>query len=96
MLKSHKQSMAGTINTTATYLELGMSQVSSEAQKIIENNDFYNYYRGAYKNDKPREYMMWSSLYNTIQTAASASDFIMAISVFASYGDGRSKMLYVS
>ncbi len=45
-LKSHKQSMAGTINTTATYLELGMSQVSSEAQKIIENNDFYNYYRG--------------------------------------------------
>ena len=46
MLKSHKQSMAGTINTTATYLELGMSQVSSEAQKIIENNDFYNYYRG--------------------------------------------------
>ena len=90
MLKSHKQSMAGTINTTATYLELGMSQVSSEAQKIIENNDFYNYYRGAYKNDKPREYMMWSSLYNTIQTAASASDFIMAISVFASYGDGIS------
>ena len=90
MIKSHKQSMAGTINTTATYLELGMSQVSSEAQKIIENNDFYNYYRGAYKNDKPREYMMWSSLYNTIQTAASASDFIMAISVFASYGDGIS------
>lgn len=90
MLKSHKQSMAGTINTTATYLELGMSQVSSEAQKIIENNDFYNYYRGAYKNDKPREYMMWSSLYNTIQTAASASEFIMAISVFASYGDGIS------
>ena len=38
MLNSHKQSMAGTINTTATYLELGMSQVSSEAQKIIENN----------------------------------------------------------
>lgn len=90
MLKSHKQSMAGTINTTATYLELGMSQVSSEAQKIIENNDFYNYYRGAYKNDKPREYMMWSSLYNTVQTAASASEFIMAISVFASYGDGIS------
>ena len=90
MIKSHKQSMAGTINTTATYLELGMSQVSSEAQKIIENNDFYNYYRGAYKNDKPREYMMWSSLYNIVQTAASASDFIMAISVFASYGDGIS------
>lgn len=90
MIKSHKQSMAGTINTTATYLELGMSQVSSEAQKIIENNDFYNYYRSAYKNDKPREYMMWSSLYNIVQTAASASDFIMAISVFASYGDGIS------
>lgn len=90
MIKSHKQSMAGTINTTATYLELGMSQVSSEAQKIIENNDFYNYYRGAYKNDKPREYMMWSSLYNIVQTVASASDFIMAISVFASYGDGIS------
>lgn len=33
---------------------------------------------------------MWSSLYNTIQTATSASDFIMAISVFASYGDGIS------
>ena len=52
--------------------------------------EFSDSLRGAYKNDKPREYMMWSSLYNTIQTAASASDFIMAISVFASYGDGIS------
>ena len=90
MLKSYEQSMTGTVNTTATYLELGMSQVSAEAQKIIEDNDFYNYYRGAYKNDKPHEYMLWSSLYNTIQTAASASEFIMAINVFGSYGDGMS------
>lgn len=90
MLDSYKQSMAGTVSTTATYLELGMSQVSAEAQKIIENSDFYNYYRGAYKNDRPHEYMLWSSLYNTVQSAASASDFIMAISVFGSYGDGIS------
>jgi len=90
LLKSYKQNMAGTVNTTATYLGLGMSQVRSEAQKIVENNDFYNYYRGAYKNDKPHEYMLWSTLYNNVQTAASASDFIMAISVFGSYGDGIS------
>jgi len=90
MLGSYKQNMAGTVNTTATYLELGMSQVSAEAQKIVENSDFYNYYRGAYKNDKPREYMLWSSLYNTVQSAASASEFIMAISVFGSYGDSIS------
>lgn len=90
MLNSYKQNMAGTVNTTATYLELGMSQVSSEAQKIIDNSDFYNYYRGAYRNDKPHEYMMWSSLYNIVQSAASASEFIMAISVFGSYGDGIS------
>ncbi len=90
MLDSYKKNMAGTVNTTATYLNLGMSQVSAEAQKIIENGDFYNYYRGAYKNDKPHEYMLWSSLYNTVQSAASASDFIMAISVIGSYGDGIS------
>lgn len=90
MLNSYKQNMAGTVNTTATYLELGMSQVSSEAQKIIDNSDFYNYYRGAYKNDKPHEYMLWSSLYNIVQSAASASEFIMAISVFGSYGDAIS------
>lgn len=90
MLDSYKKNMAGTVNTTATYLNLGMSQVSAEAQKIIENGDFYNYYRGAYKNDKPHEYMLWSSLYNTAQAAASASDFIMAISVIGSYGDGIS------
>ena len=90
MLNSYKQNMAGTVNTTATYLELGMSQVSSEAQKIIDNSDFYNYYRGAYRNDKPHEYMLWSSLYNIVQSAASASEFIMAISVFGSYGDGIS------
>lgn len=90
MLKSYKQNMAGTVNATANYLNLGMSQIGAEAQKIIEDSDFYNYYRGAYKNDKPREYMMWSSLYNTVQSAASASDFIMAISVFGSYGDGIS------
>lgn len=90
MLNSYKQNMAGTVNTTATYLELGMSQVSSEAQKIIGNSDFYNYYRGAYRNDKPHEYMMWSSLYNIVQSAASASEFIMAISVFGSYGDAIS------
>ncbi len=90
MLNSYKQNMAGTVNTTATYLELGMSQVSSEAQKIIDNSDFYNYYRGAYRNDKPHEYMLWSSLYNIVPSAASASEFIMAISVFGSYGDGIS------
>lgn len=90
MLNSYKHNMAGTVNTTATYLELGMSQVSSEAQKIIDNSDFYNYYRGAYKNDKPHEYMLWSSLYNIVQSAASASEFIMAISVFGSYGDAIS------
>lgn len=90
MLDSYKKNMAGTVSATATYLNLGMSQVSAEAQKIIDNGDFYNYYRGAYRNDKPHEYMLWSSLYNTAQSAASASDFIMAISVFGSYGDGIS------
>lgn len=90
MTRSYKQNMAGTVSTTATYLELGMSQVQSEAKKIIDNSDFYNYYRGAYRNDHPHEYMLWSSLYNTVQTAASASEFIMAITVFGSYGDGIS------
>ena len=90
MLKSYKQNMAGTVNATATYLNLGMSQIDAEAQKIIENSDYYNYYRGAYKGNKPQEYMLWSSLYNSAQSAASASDFIMAISVFGAYGDGIS------
>lgn len=90
MTKSYEQNMAGTVSTTASYLELGMSQIKSEAKKIINNNDFYNYYRGAYKNDAPHEYMMWSSLYNNVQSAASASEFIMAITVFGSYGDGIS------
>ena len=90
MTNSYKQNMAGTVNTTSTYLELGMSQVSAEAQKIIDNSDFYNYYRGAYENDRPHEYMLWSSLYNIVQSAASASEFIMAISVFGSYGDAIS------
>lgn len=90
MTNSYRQNMAGTVNTTSTYLELGMSQVSAEAQKIIDNSDFYNYYRGAYKNDRPHEYMLWSSLYNIVQSAASASEFIMAISVFGSYGDAIS------
>lgn len=90
MTNSYKKNMAGTVNTTSTYLELGMSQVSAEAQKIIDNSDFYNYYRGAYKNDKPHEYMLWSSLYNIVQSAASASEFIMAISVFGAYGDAIS------
>lgn len=90
LVKSYEQSMTGTVKATATYLELGMSQVSAEAQKIVSDNDFYNYYRGAYKNDKPREYMQWSSLYNTVQSADSASDFIMAISVFGDYGEGIS------
>ena len=90
MTNSYKQNMAGTVNTTSTYLELGMSQVSAEAQKIIDNSDFYNYYRGAYKNDRPHEYMLWSSLYNIVQSAASASEFIMALSVFGSYGDAIS------
>lgn len=90
MTKSYKQNMAGTVNTTATYLELGMSQISAEAQKIIDDNDFYKYYRGAYKNDAPHEYMLWSSLYNTVQSAASSSEFINAITVFGSYGEGIS------
>lgn len=90
MLKSYKQNMAGTVNATATYLNLGMSQIHAEAQKITEDSDYYNYYRGAYKGNKPQEYMLWSSLYNSAQSAASASDFIMAISIFGDYGDGIS------
>lgn len=90
MTKSYKQNMEGTISTTATYLELGMSQVSAEAQKMIDNNDFYKYYRGAYKNDAPHEYMLWSTLYNYVQSAAGSSDFINAITVFGTYGNGVS------
>lgn len=90
MLKSYKQNMAGTVNTTATYLELGMSQITAEAEKIINSGDFYKYYRGTYKNDAPHEYMLYSSLYNTVQSAASASEFISSISVFGSYGQGIS------
>lgn len=90
MLKSYKQNMAGTVTTTATYLELGMSQITAEAEKIINNSDFYKYYRGTYKNDAPHEYMLYRSLYNTVQSAASASEFISSISVFGSYGQGIS------
>ena len=39
MLKSYKQNMAGTVTTTATYLELGMSQITAEAEKIINNSN---------------------------------------------------------
>ena len=58
MLKSYKQNMAGTVNATATYLNLGMSQIHAEAQKITEDSDYYNYYRGAYKGNKLQEYML--------------------------------------
>lgn len=90
MSKSYEQNMTGTVATTATYLELGMSQVTAEAQKIIDNVEFYNYYRGTYKDDGPREYMLWASLYNTVQSAAGASDFISSITVIGDYGDGIS------
>lgn len=90
MSQSYRKTMAGTVGTTATYLELGMSQVSAEAQKIIDDNDFYTYYRGTYKNDRPHDYMLWSSLYNTVQSSASASEFVNTITVVGSYGDGIS------
>lgn len=90
MSKSYRQSMSSTVTTTASYLELGMSQTSAEAQKIVDNNEFYKYYRGAYRNDAPHEYMLWSSLYNMVQSAASASDFINTITVFGAYGEGLS------
>ena len=90
MSRSYEQNMTSTVSTTATYLELGMSQVTAEAQKIIDNIEFYNYYRGTYKNDGPREYMLWASLYNTVQSAAGASDFISSITVVGDYGDGIS------
>ncbi len=90
MSKSYKQNMMGTAATTAAYLELGMSQVAAEAQKIIDNIDFYDYYRGTYKGDGPREYMAWAELYNTVQSAAGASSFISSITVFGDYGDGIS------
>ncbi len=88
--RSYEQNMTGTSATTATYLELGMSQVTAEAQKIVDNINFYDYYRGTYKNDGPREYMAWASLYNTIQSAAGASEFISSITVLGDYGDGIS------
>ncbi len=53
MLESYEKNMTGTVNATATYLDLGMSQVRAEAQKIIDNNDFYNYYRGHIKTINP-------------------------------------------
>lgn len=90
MSKSYLQSMTSTVITTASYLELGMSQISAEAQKIVDNSEFYKYYRGAYRNDAPHEYMLWSTLYNTVQSSASASDFINTITVFGAYGEGLS------
>lgn len=88
--ETYEENLTSNINTAASYICLGMQQIEEEAEQIVASNDFYKYYRGAYKNNHARDYMLWSSLYNSTVSTTGASDFINTITVIGSYGDAIS------
>lgn len=85
--KSFVETSESTMQMTADYCDLVLSDVQMEAENLANNNKvIQDYYSGAYADNPINENQQHNSMYNTLSSTALDNEAISRITVVGSYG----------
>lgn len=84
--KSFVETSESTMQMTADYCDLVLSDVQMEAENLANNKVIQDYYSGAYADNPINENQQHNSMYNTLSSTALDNDAISRITVVGSYG----------
>ena len=87
VIQSYEQSMENTIQKTAEYYDLLVSNLSIRANQIVLDNSVKNYYRGEYQDDPLEEQSQFRTLKKQVLTTALSDEFVSGMYLLASYGE---------
>lgn len=84
--KSFVETSESTMQMTADYCDLVLSDVQMEAENLANNKVIQDYYSGAYADNPINENQQHNSMYNTLSSTALDNEAISRITVVGSYG----------
>lgn len=88
VIQSYQQSMENTIQKTAEYYDLLVSNLSIRANQIVLDNSVKSYYRGEYEKEPLQERKVFNSMEKQVLTTALSDQFVSSIYLLADYGEG--------
>lgn len=87
IISSYEESMENTMQKTAEYYDLLLSNLEIRANQIVLEESVKNYYRGEYAKDPLEEQSQFRTLKKQILTTALSDDFVSNIYLLAAYGE---------
>ena len=88
VIQSYQQSMENTIQKTAEYYDLLVSNLSIRTNQIVLDNSVKSYYRGEYAKEPLQEGKVFQTLKKQVLTTALSDQFVSSIYLLADYGEG--------
>lgn len=88
VIQSYQQSMENTIQKTAEYYDLLVSNLSIRANQIVLDSSVKSYYRGEYAKDPLQERKVFNTMEKQVLTTALSDQFVSSIYFLADYGQG--------
>lgn len=88
VIQSYQQSMENTIQKTAEYYELLVSNLSIRANQIVLDSSVKSYYRGEYAKEPLQERKVFQTMEKQVLTTALSDQFVSSIYLLAEYGEG--------
>ncbi len=88
VIQSYQQSMENTIQKTAEYYDLLVSNLSIRANQIVLDSSVKSYYRGEYSKDPLQERKVFNTMEKQVLTTALSDQFVSSIYFLADYGQG--------
>lgn len=88
VIQSYQQSMENTIQKTAEYYDLLVSNLSIRANQIVLDNSVKSYYRGEYAKEPLQERKVFQTMEKQVLTTALSDQFVSSIYLLADYGEG--------
>lgn len=87
IISSYEKSMENTLQKTAEYYDLLLSNLEIRANQIVLDESVKNYYRGEYAKDPLEEQSQFRTLKKQILTTALSDEFVSNIYLLAAYGE---------
>lgn len=84
--KSYTESSQSTINKTADYYDLMLTNVKAVATDLVNNSTMQEYYSGLYSSDPIKDANTYSTLRSSLSSTTLGNKAIANIYIFGSYG----------
>lgn len=92
LINSVEENMYNNAATVASYYSIGMDNMESNVQRIIDDKDIYDFYRGEYKGKHAYEYMKYREIYNSVISTTKNNSFSNAITIISKSGQPISSL----